>query len=584
MAETVKTDNFETFLVEHGFITQALYDKLKEQSASSQQPVLSIINSQKILSPEVLAQAKGAFLNVPYVNLSEVTIPANILSLIPPETVEFYHVTAFERNGNTLKVAVTDPTNLQALEALEFFSKKQGLDIQLYVTDEQSFNRATKQEGGITHISQVVGEALLNIAEKERQDKNVVTQQVKVVPLQQMIQDAPISKIVDVILTNAIDNGASDIHIEPGENDLRVRYRIDGILQNALNLPINVEPAIVSKIKILSNLKIDESRLPQDGRFHYETTGKSVDLRVSILPNVNGEKVVMRILDKSTKIPTLEDLGFRGKALEWTRENIKKSHGIFLVTGPTGSGKSTTLYSIISLLNNIAVNIVTLEDPVEYFMAGVNQSQINPDIGLTFASGLRSILRQDPNIIMVGEIRDKETSELAVHAALTGHLVFSTLHTNNAIGALPRMIDMGIEPFLLTASINAIAAQRLTRKICPDCKIEIEVREPLKKEIKDQMKDVAKEELKSVDLSNIKLYAGRGCEKCGNTGYKGRTAIIELLPMTPKISDMVLAKVSPVAIFQEAQGLGMISMQQDGIIKALNGLITYEEVIRVTSE
>lgn len=584
MAETVKTDNFEAFLVDHGFITQALYEKLREQSANTKQSVLSIIANQKILTPEALAQAKGAFLNIPYVSFKDLDIPQAVLAIIPKETSEFYRAVAFEKDGNSLKVAVTDPTNLQALEALEFFSKKQGLDIQLYVTDDQSFNRVTKKEGDISQINQVVGEALQHIESQEAEETSKAKVEAKEEPLQQLIQDAPISKIVDVILTNAVENSASDIHIEPGENQLRVRYRIDGVLQTTLLLPNNVEPAIVSKIKILANLKIDESRLPQDGRFHFETTGKSVDLRVSILPNVNGEKIVMRILDKTTKVPSLEDLGFRGKALAWVNENIKKTHGILLVTGPTGSGKSTTLYSILSILNNVSVNIVTLEDPVEYFMEGVNQSQINTDIGLTFAAGLRSVLRQDPNIIMVGEIRDKETAELAVHAALTGHLVFSTLHTNNAVGALPRLIDMGIEPFLLTAAINAVAAQRLTRKICPDCKTEMEIPPELAKQIQRQMAGVSKEELGGIDLDDLHLYFGQGCDKCNNTGYRGRIAIVEALPVTPKIGDMVIAKASPTAIYKEGQSLGMISMQQDGIIKALNGLTTYEEVIRVTSE
>src|SRR4029077_5863514 len=299
----------------------------------------------------------------------------------------------------------------------------------------------------------------------------------------QVIEEAPIIKIVEVILSNAIEANASDIHIEPSEKDVRVRYRIDGILHTSLMLPKSVQPSIVTRIKILSNLKIDESRLPQDGRFHMDTGKKSVDLRVSILPLIYGEKIVMRILDKSTKAPTLDQLGVRGRGLNWITENIKKTHGIFLITGPTGSGKSTTLYSILSILNTPTVNIITLEDPVEYFIEGVNQSQINPDIGLTFASGLRSILRQDPNIVMVGEIRDKETAEIAVHAALTGHLLFSTLHTNNSIGAMPRLIDMGIEPFLLVASVNVVAAQRLVRKICPHCRKETELTKAFDEEI-----------------------------------------------------------------------------------------------------
>jgi type IV pilus assembly protein PilB len=584
MAELVKTDSFETFLVEHGFITQALYDKVKAQSQQSGKTVVDILAGEQMLSSETLAQAKGAFLNIPYINFSEKKVPPELIDLLPEETYKFYRFFAFENDGKNLKVAITDPTNIQALEALEFVSEKKGFSIQLYVTDEESFQKIIREHD---NINKLVGRALADIEEKEKQEqaKKVVKKEATdLSKLQATIQDAPISKIVDVILTNAIEGGASDIHIEPQEGKVRVRFRIDGQLQSVLLLPHNVETAIVSKLKILSNLKIDESRLPQDGRFHYETENKMVDLRVSILPNVNGEKIVMRILDKSTKVPTLEQLGFRGKALTWTQENIKKSHGIFLITGPTGSGKSTTLYALLSMINSMSVNIVTLEDPVEYFMAGVNQSQINPEIGLTFAAGLRSILRQDPNIIMVGEIRDKETAELAVHAALTGHLVFSTLHTNSAIGAIPRMLDMGIEPFLLAASINAIGAQRLVRKICPDCKKEIEVSDELKKEITEGLKGIRPEELKDVDLNNIKLHAGEGCEKCGKSGYKGRLAIIELFPVTGIMQDMVISKVSPQHIFEEASKIGMITMRQDGIIKVLLGQTTYEEVVRVTSE
>lgn len=582
-AELVKTDNFEAFLLENGFVTKALYDKLKEQSKEQNQTVLSIIKEQKILPTQTLAQAKAAFLNIPYTSFDDKKIDQKILDLIPEDTRQFYHFFAFERDKQNLKVAVTDPTDLQALEALEFFSKKQGFNVQLYVTDEDSFNRATTRAQNIT---KVVGEALAHIEATEKQEK----QKQKSKPLeaepelQSLIQDAPISKIVDVILSNAIDGSASDVHIEPTDKDLRVRYRVDGVLHVALILPLNVQSAVVSKIKILSNLKIDESRLPQDGRFHYETASKSVDLRVSILPNVNGEKVVMRILDKSTKVPTLEQLGFRGKGLQWILENIKKTHGIFLVTGPTGSGKSTTLYSLLSMLNSTKVNIITLEDPVEYFMEGVNQTQINTEIGLTFASGLRSILRQDPNIIMVGEIRDKETAELAVHAALTGHLVFSTLHTNNAIGALPRLIDMNIEPFLLVASINAIAAQRLVRVICPDCKQELKPKPEAVEMIKNTLKDVPKEETAGVDLQNFKLFEGKGCDKCGDSGFKGRLAIVEVLPVTGAVQDLVLSKAPPTQIFEEAKKIGMITMKQDGVIKVLQGLTTYEEVIRVTSE
>lgn len=582
MAEAVKTENFESFLVENGFITQALYAKLQAESAKTGQSIEKLISAEKILNGETLAKAKAAFLNIPYVSFEDKEIPREIIDLIPEETYNFYRLFAFELNGNSLKVAMVDPTNIQALEALEFLSKKQGYNIQLYATDEANFNRVMRKQQDIT---QVVGAALADIKQtedKEKKDKQRTV--VDVSKLQDLVQDAPISKIVDIILTNAIDGDASDIHIEPTDKDLRVRYRIDGILHEVMTLPHNVQSAVISKIKILSNLKIDETRLPQDGRFHYETTQKQVDLRVSILPNVNGEKVVMRILDKSTQVPTLEQLGFRGKALQWTLENIKKTHGIFLITGPTGSGKSTTLYSLLSMLNSEKVNIITLEDPVEYYMDGVNQTQINPDIGLTFASGLRSILRQDPNIIMVGEIRDKETAELAVQAALTGHLVFSTLHTNNAIGALPRLIDMDIEPFLLVASINVVGAQRLCRKICPDCKAEVPLPPEIREKFTSELANINKEELGDIDMKAMKVYAGKGCKKCGDTGYRGRVAIVEVLPVDTKIQNLVLSKANPVEILEEAQKLGMVTMQQDGIIKVLLGVTTFEEVIRVTSE
>ncbi len=583
MPENVKTNNFEEFLVEHGFITKALYDSVKAESLKSGDTVLNLITNRKILSSETLAQAKGAFLNIPYVSFQDKNVPVEILDLLPEDTYKFYQFFAFEKDNKNLKVAITDPTNLQALEALEFLSRKNGFVIQLYVTDEESFKKVTSQAA---NISKVVDEALANIEAKEKSEKAAkkVEKKVSTEDLQKLVQDAPISKIVDVLLTNAIEGGASDIHIEPLQDEVRVRFRLDGQLHSVITLPANVQSAVVSKIKILSNLKIDESRLPQDGRFHYETENKSVDLRVSILPNVNGEKIVMRILDKSTKVPTLEQLGFRGKALASTRENLKKTHGIFLVTGPTGSGKSTTLYAILSMLNTVEVNIVTLEDPVEYFMPGVNQSQVNPDIGLTFAAGLRSILRQDPNVIMVGEIRDRETAELAVHSALTGHLVFSTLHTNDAIGALPRLMDMGIESFLLSASINAVAAQRLARKICDNCKKEIPVSPEIEKAIQANLADVSKEELGDVDLKKIKIYAGEGCEKCGKTGYKGRVAIIELISIDDEVRELILSRSSPQKIYEVAKKTGMITMKQDGIIKVLEGITTYEEVVRITSE
>lgn len=589
--------SFESFLVDHGFINKSTFDKLQSlksqrssghqtagKSESTQVITLSDVNtillSEKLIDEEDLAKARAAFFNLPYIDLRKNEIPGSVLSRIPQESRNFYNVAPFEAQGSTLKVAINDPANMQALEALEFLGQKQNLQIQLFLASMSSLEVAM---GKKKNLSSVVGQALKDIQQKDAIEKTGPIAP-KVPKQQAVIQDAPIIKIVDVILSNAIEASASDIHIEPSDTDVRVRYRIDGILHTSLMLPKSVHSAIISRIKILSNLKIDETRLPQDGRFHFDTEKASVDLRVSILPLIHGEKVVMRILDKSTAVPTLDQLGIRGKARTWVEDNLKKSHGIFLITGPTGSGKSTTLYSILSLLNSSSVNIITLEDPVEYYIEGVNQSQINPDIGLTFAAGLRSILRQDPNVIMVGEIRDSETAELAVHSALTGHLVFSTLHTNSAGGAIPRLVDMKIEPFLLMASVNAIVAQRLVRKICPDCKKEIALTKPVEDEIRKELSSIPKAAEVEVDLKKISLYKGEGCERCGHTGYRGRLGIYEVLPVTVKIQELFLAKSGQDQVYSAAAELGMLTMKQDGILKVILGETTMDEIIRVTTE
>ncbi len=576
---TTITD-FERFLVDHGFLTKEAYEHFqmaKRETPTSDINQLLILG--RFLDEEHLAKARAAFLNLPYVDLRGKEIPASILAMIPEESRTFYRLVPFELAGSFLKVALADPSNLQVLEALEFLGQKQNLQIQVYLASPGSINATMT---GKKDIKRVVGQALEDIEQTQvaEQSKAGVKRESK----PQILSDAPIIKIVDVILSNAIEANASDIHIEPSDIDVRVRYRIDGILHTSLRLPHSVLPAVVSRIKILANLKIDEQRLPQDGRFHVDMADKSVDLRVSVLPLIYGEKIVMRILDKSSSVPTLDQLGLRGRALQWTQENIKKTHGIFLITGPTGSGKSTTLYAILSMLNTTQVNIVTLEDPVEYFIEGVNQSQINPDIGLTFASGLRSILRQDPNIVMVGEIRDQETAELAVHAALTGHLVFSTLHTNNAVGAMPRLENMGIEAFLLGASVNVVMAQRLVRKICPDCIAEVPVTQTLKKEIEKELVGVPEDYFSGIKRDQIKMFSGKGCAKCNNTGYKGRLGIFEVLPMLPEVQDLVFAKTPANKIYEATLKLGMITMKQDGVVKAIRGETTMEEIIRVTTE
>lgn len=584
--------SFESFLIKNGFLSQSQQDKLanlknakygSDKTDIDYQELSQLLVAEKILNEETLAKAKAAFLNLPYINLGSVTIVDEVLEMIPPESRAFYKMIAFEQNNNDLKVAMVDPTNIQALEALEFLGQKTGSQIQIYLTSLASIQPYLEGK----NIKEVVGEALEDIAIKEQNENRNIKSKDELDEEEDKTavkEEDPIIKIVDVILANAIKANASDIHIEPSENDVRVRYRIDGILHTSLRLPKNVLSAIISRIKILSNLKIDETRLPQDGRFHFETKDKSIDLRVSSLPLMYGEKIVMRLLDKTNEVPTLEQLGIRGKALDLVLENIKKTHGVFLITGPTGSGKSTTLYSILTIRNTNEVNIVTLEDPVEYFIEGVNQSQIKPEIGLTFASGLRSILRQDPNIVMVGEIRDEETAELAVHAALTGHLVFSTLHTNNAVGAIPRLMNMGIEQFLLSASVNLIMAQRLVRKLCQNCRKEAEITSVMRKEIDQHLLTVPKEYTKDLDLKNYKVYEAVGCEKCGNVGYKGRLGIYEVLPMLNELQEVIFSKLPAHKIYEAANKFGVITMKQDGILKVIRGETTMEEIVRVTTE
>ncbi|HEX3099366.1 MAG TPA: ATPase, T2SS/T4P/T4SS family [Patescibacteria group bacterium] len=586
--------HFAQFLLDHGFINEDRHEQLIQKLAAkyggagdqaSPQEVTDLVLDQKMLDEEDVAKARAAFLNLPYVDLRNINIPQEVLSIIPEESRTFYRMIPYELKGTDLKVALEDPSHIQALEALEFLGQKANYQIHIYLGSYTSIGAALK---GSKNLSVVVGTALEDIQKSEdfEQAANIDLRedQKKAALMNAAAEDAPIIKIVDVILSNAIEANASDIHIEPSENDVRVRYRIDGILHTSLRLPRNVLNAIVSRIKILSNLKIEEQRLPQDGRFHAEFGSSSVDLRVSTLPLMHGEKIVMRILDKTTSVPTLDQLGLRGKGLQWVMDSIQKTHGVFLITGPTGSGKSTTLYSILSLRNTNEVNIVTLEDPVEYFIPGVNQSQINPDIGLTFASGLRSILRQDPNIVMVGEIRDEETAELAIHAALTGHLVFSTLHTNNAVGAIPRLSNMGIEQFLLSASVNLIMAQRLVRKLCENCKKPTTLTAIAKKVIDEAMVNIPKDYLDKIDLKNYKTYEAVGCKECGDIGYKGRMGIFEVMPMLNEFQDILFAKKPAHEIYELTAKFGMITMKQDGVIKVLRGETTMDEIIRVTTE
>lgn len=531
----------------------------------------------KNISEEDIAKAKADIFGLPYIVLGDEPIPSAILFILPRDLAENYQMVIFAKEGDLLKVALVDSLNIKAREAADFVAHGRNCRIEYYIISTNSFNKVLQQYGS---LKTEVGEAL-KIAEDKFE-----TEEPGEDKMEQVIKSAPISKMVSVILKHAVELGASDVHIEPTTGETRVRYRIDGLLQTSLLLPKYVHAAIISRIKVMANLKIDEIRVPQDGRIRLNINNKNIDFRVSTLPLYSQEKVVMRILDTSHGVSTWEDLGFEGKNLELMYNNVVKPHGMFLVTGPTGSGKSTTLYAALQILNKEEVNIITLEDPVEYYLTGVNQSQVRPEVKFTFASGLRSILRQDPDIIMVGEIRDAETAELAIHASLTGHTVLSTLHTNDAFGAIPRLIDMKVEPFLLASTLNVIIAQRLVRRICSECKEPIPMPKTLMGQVKEIFDSIPKASLppgmNEESLKNI--YHGKGCSRCDQTGYKGRTAIVEVLDINEEIKNIIysgsgLDKVKELFLKQ-----GMLTLKQDGIIKALEGKTSVEEILTATKE
>lgn len=531
---------------------------------------------------EQLAKITAEVYNIAYVNIVGRNLAESVLHIIPIEVAENFRIICFESAiddaGHKISVGIVDPSNFKAIEVVNFLARGQHYSVKFYVISQFSFDYVVKQ---YKSLKLEVKAALKDQTEQEavdngKKDKEEVTEEV--------IKSAPVAKIVSVIIRHAIDGNASDIHIEPLSRECRVRYRIDGILHTSLSLPRNVHDSIIARIKVLANLKLDETRIPQDGRVRITVDGRDYDFRVSILPLVNEEKVVMRVLDTSRGAPSLEELGFWGNGLEIIRKNIQDTSGMLLVTGPTGSGKSTTLFSILNILNDDENNICTLEDPVEYYVRGVNQSQIRPDIGFSFATGLRSLLRQDPDIIMVGEVRDSETAELAIHAALTGHFILSTLHTNSAIGAIPRLMDMQVEPFLLASTLNTIVAQRLGRKICKHCRTEDIIPDDLKEEIQKELKKVPEGFLKTyapdLDISKPKYYKGAGCARCGNSGYAGRVSIFEVIDVNDVVKDLIVNKKR----FTEQdiiQSQKFVTMIQDGYIKAMRGLTTLNEVLRV---
>jgi len=585
----------EQLLKENGEITAEQIATLKEEGARSRRPLQNLVIQNGILDEKTLVKAYADYAGIPFVDIDPRGIPSDVLIKIPERIARQYNAVLFQIDEDgTQHLAMDDPDDVQAVD---FIKKQIGENIKLYIATRSNILTCLENYRGDVNkeLSQVIDIQTEDLGENQTISEADVA------------EDSPIAQTVNLLLEYAIRSGASDVHIEPREDYLRVRYRIDGVLKEVNRLPRNVMNALISRIKILSNLKIDERRVPQDGRFKIKVAGKQYALRVSTLPVVDGEKVVMRILDESNQAVSLEELGLWGRSLEVVTKAMLEPNGMILVTGPTGSGKSTTLFSMLTILNAPEVNISTVEDPVEYKIPGVNQTQTNSKAGMTFANGLRALLRQDPNIIMVGEIRDSETAGLGIQAALTGHLVLSTLHTNNAATSLPRLLDMGIEPFLIASTVKAVAAQRLVRRLCMDCR---QSAVPSKEEVdaivhlfglrEDQtfstihdLEKLASRQgiggttplsTNEQTIATVWRASNEGCDKCNHTGYKGRIGIYEALSSSLTLQKLITANATSDQIQAQAIKEGMLTMQSEGLIKMFRGATTVEEVLRVTKD
>jgi len=548
--------------------------KLKRETLLSGRSAEDIIFEKKLIADDKLADFKSRLLNIPYEKIDFSTWDEGLLNLVPEETVRTYGVVPLGKHEDTLVIGMLQPDDPKAQDALKFLAKQNHLNLGVYLISYSDWRQALKR---YSPFKSSVEAAVKNM--------NLPTSGKRVVSLEENlakgVEEAPVIKIVAEIFEEAVRSGASDVHIEPQQNYLRIRLRNDGDLKEALSLPAEISAAVVSRVKVISSLKIDESRIPQDGRFRARLLDREIDFRVATFPTPLGEKVAIRVLDPTTGLKSMADLGLTGANLAKVEKGLQKPYGMILLTGPTGSGKTTTLYALLQRINEERVNIVSLEDPVEYFVTGINQSQVRPEIGYDFASGLRQILRQDPDVIMVGEIRDNETAGLAVQAALTGHIVLSTLHTNNSAGVIPRLLDMKVEPFLLPVSLSLMIAQRLVGRLCPNCKTVEEPAENIAKIIERSLTgipDAAKYK------KPYKIYRAKGCPTCKGKGVLGRVAIFEVLEMTPELEEVINAGSSIQKILSEAKRQGMIGLRPDGIMKALDGLVSVEEVIGMTEE
>ena len=571
-------------LTKAGFLTEESARKILQESSLSRREVEDLIYERRLVKEDDVLKVKSQLLKIPVKKIKAEEIPDELLKLIPEETVRNYKVVPISRSDDLLVVGMFSPDDPNSQEALKFIAKQIRVNLGVYLIGRSEWEKILRR---YSPYRSEIEEAVKSLNTKPGRGLSGIQ---KIITLEEGVavsEEAPIIKIVASTLKEAVWQKASDVHVEPQRSHVRIRFRLDGELQEVSSLPIELHQPIVSRIKVLSSLKIDETRIPQDGRFRTVLFGRDIDYRVATFPTPVGEKVAIRVLDPEIGLKGLSELGLLGRSYRMIQEGIQKPYGMVLITGPTGSGKTTTLYAIMQILNKENVNIVSLEDPVEYFMDGLNQSQVRPEISYTFSSGLRQILRQDPDIIMVGEIRDNETASLAIHAALTGHIVVSTLHTNNAVGVIPRLIDMGVEAFLLPAALNLMLGQRLLPRLCQDCKKAQEAPPQIQDIIKKELANLPSEVINDPELADklkepYQIHHSAGCEICKNKGIKGRIALYEVFEMSRQLEEIISAGPTESKILEETKRQGMISLRQDGILKALKGEIAMEEVLRET--
>jgi len=556
----ISPEKLKKILVGSGYVKEPDFDDALKSSQDQGRDVSDVLIFRGLISEDALGKIISEYLNIPYADVRRLFISTEILNLIPEKLARTYRMIPFEAKDKKIKLAMENPEDF---EAIEFVKRQTGCEIEPYFARSEDISKALGQykKNLKSDFEKIISENVKKVAPGES--------------LEKAAEDVPVVKILNTISEYAVALRASDIHIESQAESVVIRFRIDGVLRDMFKFQKGIEEALVARIKILSNLKIDEHRIPQDGRHKFNVDDEAIALRISIIPGFYGENVVMRILRETNRPLSLEELGITGHGLMILRENCMKPHGMILVTGPTGSGKTTTLYSIMNILNTAEVKMCTIEDPIEYGMNRVTQIQVNSKTGLTFAAGLRALMRHDPDNIMVGEIRDEETAEIAIHAALTGHLVLSTLHTNTAAGAVPRLLDMGAAAFLLASTLNVVVAQRLVRKICPSCITKYTPDESIVKKISKELGD---------GYDKLKFYKGKGCNDCNHKGYLGRVGIYEIMPITEKLRQIIVQKPTTEQLFKEAVSEGMITMMRDGMDKIAAGLTTIEEVFRVANE